>query len=41
VCDLVPRRVGAALVIEVGALLVFAWRSDKKAREARGGLDRV
>lgn len=33
--------IGAALVIVVGGLLFFAWRSDKKAREARAGLDRI
>jgi Flp pilus assembly protein TadB len=29
---------GAALVIVCGGLLLFAWRADKKEREARAGL---
>lgn len=33
--------IGAAIVIVVGPLLFYAWRSDKKAREARAGLDRI
>ena len=32
---------GAAIVVVVGSLLFFAWREDKKAREARAGLERV
>ena len=32
---------GAAMVIVVGGLLLFAWRQDKKARDARRGLERV
>lgn len=36
-------RVGfvAAIVVVFGALLVFAWRQDRKAKEARAGLERV
>ena len=33
--------IGAAIIIVVGPLLFYAWRSDKKAREARAGLDRI
>ena len=32
--------IGVAVVIFEGGLPFFAWRSDKKAREARAGLDR-
>jgi Na+/alanine symporter len=32
---------GAALLIVVGGLLLVAWRSDKKEREARAGLERI
>ncbi len=32
---------GAALLIVVGGFLFFAWRTDKKARESRAGLDRI
>ena len=36
-------RVGfvAAIVVVFGALLVFAWRQDRKAKESRAGLERV
>ncbi|HET7745318.1 MAG TPA: hypothetical protein VFK76_11325 [Gaiellaceae bacterium] len=36
-------RVGfvAAIVVVFGALLVFAWRQDRKAKEARAGLERI
>jgi hypothetical protein len=32
---------GAALVVLCGGLLLVAWRSDRKARAAREGLDRI
>lgn len=32
---------GAAFLILAGILLFIAWRSDKKAKETRAGLDRV
>jgi len=32
---------GAALVVVFGGLLVFAWRQDRKAKEARAGLERI
>jgi Flp pilus assembly protein TadB len=32
---------GSAIVILGGALLLFAWRTDRKAREEREGLERV
>jgi Flp pilus assembly protein TadB len=32
---------GAAIVILGGGLLFFAWRTDRKAREERGDLERV
>ena len=32
---------GAAFALLAGLLIFFAWRSDKKAKEARAGLDRV
>lgn len=32
---------GAALLIVCGSLLLVAWRSDKKEREARAGLERI
>ena len=32
---------GAAFLILAGLLIFVAWRSDKKAKEARAGLDRV
>jgi hypothetical protein len=32
---------GAAVIVVVGGLLFFAWRTDKKARESRAGLDRI
>ena len=36
-------RVGfvAAIVVVFGGLLVFAWRQDRKAKQARAGLERV
>ncbi len=36
-------RVGfvAAIVVVFGGLLVFAWHQDRKAKEARSGLERV
>ncbi len=36
-------RVGfvAAIVVVFGALLVFAWRQDRKAKASRAGLERV
>ncbi len=36
-------RVGfvAAIVVVFGAMLVFAWRQDRKAKESRAGLERV
>ena len=33
--------IGAAIVIFGGGLLFFAWRSDRKARESRAGLERI
>jgi hypothetical protein len=33
--------IGAAIVIVCGGMVFLAWRSDKKAREARAGLDRI
>jgi hypothetical protein len=32
---------GAAIAILAGILIFFAWRSDKKAREAREGLEQI
>jgi len=32
---------GAALVILFGGLLLLAWRSDRKTRASRAGLDRI
>jgi hypothetical protein len=32
---------GAAVVIVVGGLLLFAWRQDQKAKESRAGLERI
>jgi Flp pilus assembly protein TadB len=32
---------GAAIVVVVGGLLLFAWRQDQKAKRAREGLERV
>ena len=32
---------GVAMAVVVGGLLFFTWRQDKKAREARAGLDRI
>jgi hypothetical protein len=33
--------IGAAIVVVVGGLLFVAWRQDKKAKEARAGLERI
>jgi hypothetical protein len=33
--------IGAALVLVFGGVLLLAWRADRKAREARAGLDRI
>ena len=33
--------IGAALVIVCGGLLLFAWNSDRKAREERAGVDEL
>jgi hypothetical protein len=32
---------GTALAVVVGALLYYAWRVDRKAKEARAGLENV
>ena len=32
---------GAAIVVMVGGLLLLAWREDRKAREARAGLEDI
>ena len=32
---------GAALVVVCGGLLFFAWRVDRKDREARAGIDEL
>lgn len=32
---------GAAIVIVCGGLLLFAWNTDRKDREARAGLDEL
>jgi Flp pilus assembly protein TadB len=32
---------GAAIVILSAVLIYFAWRSDRKAREERAGLERI
>ena len=32
---------GAAIVVVFGGLLLFAWRTDRKDKAAREGLDRV
>ena len=32
---------GAAFIILAGLLIFIAWRSDKKAKEARAGLDQI
>jgi Flp pilus assembly protein TadB len=32
---------GAAIAILAGILIFFAWRSDRKAREAREGLEQI
>jgi Flp pilus assembly protein TadB len=32
---------GAAIVVVVGGLLLFAWRKDRKDRELRAGLERI
>jgi len=32
---------GAAIAIVCGALLFFAWRTDRKDKAARAGLERV
>ncbi len=32
---------GAALVLVFGGFLFFAWRTDKKDRESRAGLERI
>ena len=32
---------GAAIVIVCGGLLLFAWMTDRKDREARAGLDEL
>jgi hypothetical protein len=32
---------GAALVVFVGGLLLFAWRQDQKAKASRAGLERI
>jgi Flp pilus assembly protein TadB len=32
---------GSAIVVLGGALLLFAWRTDRKAKEERAGLERI
>jgi uncharacterized membrane protein len=32
---------GSAIVVLGGILLFFAWRSDRKAKEERAGLERI
>ena len=32
---------GVAIVVVVGGLLFLVWRSDRKARESRAGLERI
>jgi uncharacterized membrane protein YhhN len=32
---------GAAIVVVCGGLLLFAWMTDRKDREARAGLDEL
>jgi Flp pilus assembly protein TadB len=32
---------GAAMVVVFGAILLIAWRSDKKAKASRAGLERI
>ncbi len=32
---------GAAIVVVCGGLLFFAWRTDRKDRAARAGLDNI
>jgi uncharacterized membrane protein YccC len=32
---------GAAIVIVFGGLLFFAWRTDRKDKAARAGLDKI
>jgi Flp pilus assembly protein TadB len=32
---------GTAVVLLSAVLIYFAWRSDRKAREARAGLERI
>ncbi len=41
--DAIWMRVGlgAAIVIVCGGLLLFAWNTDRKDREARAGLDEL
>jgi Flp pilus assembly protein TadB len=33
--------IGAALVVVVGGLLLWAWNVDRKEREARAGVDEL
>ena len=33
--------IGAAIVVVFGGLLLFAWRSDKKDKERRAGIDEL
>lgn len=33
--------IGAAIVIVCGGLLLFAWNTDRKDKEARAGLDEL
>lgn len=33
--------IGAALVVVVGGLLLWAWNMDRKEREARAGVDEL
>lgn len=32
---------GAAILVVCGGLLLFAWRTDRKDKAARAGLDRI
>ncbi len=33
--------IGAAIVVVFGGLLLFAWRTDKKDKERRAGIDEL
>jgi hypothetical protein len=35
------RGIGAAILVICGGLLLFAWLADRKAREAREGLEDI